>query len=135
MSLRHRIDILSNSSEEFTTDAGGQRCRSPEVSLRVERINTMRRDGSKPRLEIVRVDPAPNPQAQRPFRMLDQVNALVEAREADPDIGFLARLLMLCSLPRTNPGDREKYVRKTGRSRWLCSQERIRSCPSEICRA
>ena len=114
MSLRHRIDILSNSSEEFTTDAGGQRCRSPEVSLRVERINTMRRDGSKPRLEIVRVDPAPNPQAQRPFRMLDQVNALVEAREADPDIGFQARLLMLCSLPRTNPGDREKYVRKNG---------------------
>ena len=35
MSLRHRIDILSNSSEEFTTDAGGQRCGSPEVSLRV----------------------------------------------------------------------------------------------------
>ena len=114
MSLRHRIDILSNSSEEFTTDAGGQRCGSPEVSLRVERINTMRRDGSKPRLEIVRVDPAPNPQAQRPFRMLDQVNALVEAREADPDSGFLARLLMLCSLPRTNPGEREKYVRKNG---------------------
>ena len=74
----------------------------------------MRRDGSKPRLEIVRVDPAPNPQAQRPFRMLDQVNALVDAREADPDIGFMARLLMLCSLPRTNPGDRDKYVRKNG---------------------
>ena len=74
----------------------------------------MRRDGSKLRLEIVRPDPAPNPQAQHPFRMLDQVNALVEAREADPDRGFMARLLMLCSLPRTNPGDREKYVRKNG---------------------
>ncbi len=49
-----------------------------------------------------------------PFRMLDQVKALVDAREADPDLGFMARLLMLCSLPRTNPGDREKYVRKNG---------------------
>ena len=46
--------------------------------------------------------------------MLDQVNALVEARESDPEIGFMARLLMLCSLPRTNPGEREKYVRKNG---------------------
>ena len=74
----------------------------------------MKRDSSKPRLEIVRLDPAPHPQAQHPFRMLDQVNALVEAREADPDRGFMERLLMLCSLPRTNPGDREKYVRKNG---------------------
>ena len=79
-----------------------------------ERIGTMKRDSSKPRLEIVRLDPAPHPQAQHPFRMLDQVNALVEAREADPDRGFMERLLMLCSLPRTNPGDREKYVRKNG---------------------
>ena len=74
----------------------------------------MRQDDSKQRLEIVRSDPAPNPQVQRPFRMLDQVKALVDAREADPDLGFMARLLMLCSLPRTNLGDREKYVRKNG---------------------
>ena len=74
----------------------------------------MRQDDSKQRLEIVRSDPAPNPQVQRPFRMLDQVKALIDAREADPDLGFMARLLMLCSLPRTNPGDREKYVRKNG---------------------
>ena len=74
----------------------------------------MRQDDSKLRLEIVRSDPAPNPQAQRPFRMLDQVKALVDAREADPDLGFMARLLLLCSLPRTNPGDRDKYVRKNG---------------------
>ena len=74
----------------------------------------MRQDDSKQRLEIVRSDPVPNPQGQRPFRMLDQVKALVDAREADPDLGFMARLLMLCSLPRTNPGDREKYARKNG---------------------
>ena len=34
------------------------------------------------------------------------MNHLVTAREADPDMGFMARLLALCSLPRTNPGNR-----------------------------
>ena len=34
------------------------------------------------------------------------MNHLVAAREADPDMGFTARLLALCSLPRTNPGNR-----------------------------
>ena len=33
------------------------------------------------------------------------------ASEADPDLGFMARLLALCSLPRTNPGQRYRYVR------------------------
>ena len=75
----------------------------------------MRRDGRTPRLEIVRPDPTPNPQAQHPFRMLDQVNALVEAREADPDLGFMARLMALCSLPRKNPGNGQyQYVRVNG---------------------
>ena len=31
--------------------------------------------------------------------MLDQVTQLVAARDADPDLGFMARLLALCSLP------------------------------------
>ena len=75
----------------------------------------MRRDGRTPRLEIVRPDPTPNPQAQHPFRMLDQVNALVEAREADPDLGFMARLMALCSLPRKNPDNgQHQYVRVNG---------------------
>ena len=47
----------------------------------------------------------PSPQALRPFTQVDQANALVTANEADPDLGFMARLLVLCSLPRTNPGD------------------------------
>ena len=38
---------------------------------------------------------------QRPFTQADQVHQLVEAREADPDLGFMARLLALCSLPRS----------------------------------
>ena len=42
------------------------------------------------------------------------MNQLVGASEADPDLGFMARLMALCSLPRTNPGDRLQYVRRNG---------------------
>ena len=49
---------------------------------------------------------APVPQALHHFTRFDQVDQLVEASEADPDMGFMARLMALCSLPRTNPGDR-----------------------------
>ena len=31
-----------------------------------------------------------------------EVTQLVQASEADPEVGFMARLLALCSLPRTN---------------------------------
>ena len=56
----------------------------------------------------------PSPQARYHFTQADQVNQLVEASEADPDLGFMARLMALCSLPRTNPGDRKEYVRRNG---------------------
>ena len=52
------------------------------------------------------------PQARHHFTTLQQVNQLVEASEAEPDLGFMARLLALCSLPRTNPRDRQEYVRR-----------------------
>ena len=55
-----------------------------------------------------------SPQALHHFTQADQVNQLVGASEADPDLGFMARLLALCSLPRTNPGNRSKYVRRNG---------------------
>ena len=42
------------------------------------------------------------------------MHQLVGASEADPDMGFMARLMALCSLPRTNPGDRKEYVRRNG---------------------
>ena len=45
------------------------------------------------------------PQALRHFTRFDQVNQLVGASEADADLGFMARMLALCSLPRTNPGN------------------------------
>ena len=45
---------------------------------------------------------------------LDQVDNLLEAREADPELGFTARMLALCSLPRTDPGARTYYKRVNG---------------------
>ena len=54
------------------------------------------------------------PQALHHFTRFDQVNQLVSASEADPDLGFMARLLVLCSLPRTNPGNRHQYKRVNG---------------------
>ena len=54
------------------------------------------------------------PQARRHFAQLDQIAQLVAARDADPELGFMARLLALCSLPRTNPGNRLQYVRRNG---------------------
>ena len=55
-----------------------------------------------------------SPQALHHFTRFDQVNQLIEASEAAPDLGFMARLMALCSLPRTNPGDRLQYVRVNG---------------------
>ena len=54
------------------------------------------------------------PKARRHFTQLDQVTQLVAASEADADLGFMARMLALCSLPRTNPGDQLQYVRRNG---------------------
>ena len=60
---------------------------------------------SKPALSLV------TPQARHHFTLFDQVNQLVGASEADPEIGFMTRLMALCSLPRTNPGDQLVYRR------------------------
>ena len=57
---------------------------------------------------------AATPQARPHFTQLDQVTQLVGASEADADLGFMARMLALCSLPRTNPGDKLQYVRRNG---------------------
>ena len=55
-----------------------------------------------------------SPQARHHFTRFDQVNQLVEASEADPDLGFMAQLMALCSLPRTSPGNRKEYKRVNG---------------------
>ena len=62
-------------------------------------------------VKALRATPRP---AQRHFTRADQVNQLVTASEADPDLGFIARMMALCSLPRTNPGDRLQYKRVNG---------------------
>ena len=54
------------------------------------------------------------PQAVHHFTQADQVNQLVGASEADPNLGFMARMMVLCSLPRTNPGNRKEYKRVNG---------------------
>ena len=54
------------------------------------------------------------PPAQRGFTLADQVNQLVSASEADPELGFMARTMALCSLPRSNPGNRLQYKRTNG---------------------
>ena len=55
-----------------------------------------------------------SPQALHHFTQADQVNQLVTASETTPDLGFMARMMALCSLPRTNPGNRTRYVRRNG---------------------
>ena len=79
------------------------------------------RDGLVPVGEIIADLPGPvkaireaSPQAVHHFTQADQVNQLVSASEADPDLGFMARMLVLCSLPRTNPGNRKEYKRVNG---------------------
>ena len=54
------------------------------------------------------------PLTRRGFTRFDQIDQLVGASEADPDLGFMARLMALCSLPRTNPGNRLQYKRQNG---------------------
>ena len=63
---------------------------------------------------LVPAIPSASPQARHHFTLADQVNRLVTARESDPDLGFQARMMALCSLPRTNPGNRLQYKRTNG---------------------
>ena len=55
-----------------------------------------------------------SPQALHHFTLSDQVNQLVRASEADPERGFMVRMMALCSLPRTNPGNQHQYKRVNG---------------------
>ena len=48
------------------------------------------------------------------FTVADQVDQLVAASEADPELGFMARMMALCSLPRSNPGNQKEYKRVNG---------------------
>ena len=56
----------------------------------------------------------PRPSSAHHFTRLDQIDQLIAARDAPADIGFMARLLALCSLPRSNPGSQLRYIRRNG---------------------
>ena len=73
-----------------------------------------------------------SPQALHHFTRFDQVDQLVRASEADPDLGFMARMMALCSLPRTNPGNRTQYKRVNGPTSSSCRSPGITSSPSGI---
>jgi hypothetical protein len=58
---------------------------------------------------------APPPQAIHHHTAAKQIDALLAiAEDGSPDMGFMTRLLTLCSLPRTNPGSRLQYKRENG---------------------
>ena len=76
------------------------------------------RDGLVPAAEAlaglggpVKAIPEASPQALHHFTRFDQVDQLVRASEADPDRGFMARMMAFCSLPRPNLGNRTQYKR------------------------
>ena len=50
------------------------------------------------------------------------MNQLVSASEAVPELGFMARLMALCSLPRSNPGNRKEYKRVNGPHKLILSR-------------
>ena len=77
-------------------------------------------------MKVIREAPPP---ALRHFNRFDQVNQFVTASEADPDLGFMARMLVLCSLPRTNPGQRYRYVRRNGPYTLVMSATGINKLP------
>lgn len=64
--------------------------------------------------------PLPEPKAftlqgKHHFTRIKQIDALAGiADDPNADMGFMARLLTLCSLPRTNPGTRLQYKRQNG---------------------
>ena len=46
--------------------------------------------------------------------MAHQIGHLLKARDAEPELGFMARMMVLCSMPRSNPGNRKEYKRQNG---------------------
>ena len=78
-------------------------------------------DGLSGPVQALRETPPP---ARRGFTLADQVNQLVGASEADPDLGFMGRTMALCSLPRSNPGNRLQYKRSGHERLIFCSLRR-----------
>ena len=58
--------------------------------------------------------PVPTPQSFHHWTLARQVDHLVTAREDDPMLGFIGRLMTICAMPRTNPGRRTQFARQSG---------------------
>jgi hypothetical protein len=68
-------------------------------------------------VEGVKLAPPPKPvtpQGRHHHNVAKQIDELMAVRDESPDIGFMTRLLTLCSLPRKDPGNSLQYVRKNG---------------------
>ncbi len=75
-----------------------------------------KRNGRVPMGEVFSVPGGPvkkalerSPQARHHCTRLDQVDPLAGASESNSDPGFMARLMALCSLQRTHPGNRRRF--------------------------
>ena len=55
--------------------------------------------------------PALTTDGRRHFSLFKQVGQLVSASEAEAELAFMHRLMALCSLPRTDPGDAKEFTR------------------------
>ena len=60
--------------------------------------------------------PAMTTDGRRHFSLFKQVDQLVSASESEAELAFMHRMMALCSLPRTNPGNANQFTRaSTGR--------------------
>ena len=88
------------------------RRRTPRQELRLARLEETRES----RAHLGDPTPLPaTPQALFHFERGDQIKALVEARQSDPERAYMLSLLALCSMARTDPGRRQRYIRRNGR--------------------
>jgi hypothetical protein len=68
-------------------------------------------------MKIAPPPPEPKPptvQGKYHYTTAQQINDLLEVREGSPEMGFMTRIITLCSLPRIDPGTRLQYKRETG---------------------
>lgn len=68
-----------------------------------------------PVLQEIEQSKAPTVQGRHHFTRFKQLDALADIGDGgSPDMGFMTRLLTLCSLPRTDHGNRLQYKRQNG---------------------
>jgi hypothetical protein len=68
-------------------------------------------------LDGISLAPPPKPvtpQGRHHHTVGKQIEELLAIPQHSPEMGFMTRIMALCSLPRTDPGDRLQYVRETG---------------------